>query len=191
MGHRYCSGRVLFWLVPSLDRLLPPPASGTGSIMHPSGRVLPLGIAQPIQSQELEQKGSLADWDSKSDLKLSWGEGEEEGCGASQQTAGYEQSSSDSGGVEEEAMVQTVMRQLESDSSSSESDSDSSSSDDEAGYDGRKDGMESGQQQYEQHNRTEASGLPHLAKSSERGGMAELVRKSSSASIIPSRGADI
>lgn len=152
--------------------------------------MLPLGIAQPIQSQEHELKGSLADWDSKNDLKLSWGEEEGDGCGPSLQTTGYAQASSDSGDVDDEAMVQTVMRQLESDSSSSESESDSSSSDDEAGYDGRKDGMESGQQQYEDHSRTETSGLPHSTKSSERGGVAELIRKSSSASIIPTRGTD-
>ncbi|CAI7993569.1 hypothetical protein GBAR_LOCUS1278, partial [Geodia barretti] len=41
--------------------------SSPGSIMHPSGRILPVGIAQPMQSRDLDSRDPqpVADWEGK------------------------------------------------------------------------------------------------------------------------------
>lgn len=108
-----------------------PIGSGLSSIVHPSGRVLPVGIAQPMQSCELEQKrqqqsgGDSAD---ETDHTSLWKGG---GVGEGKRVATTHPSTSSSVEEEEEEEdVQKVMSQIETDMSSSDSDSDSSSDDD-------------------------------------------------------------
>ena len=102
--------------------------------MHPSGRVLPVGIAQPIQSYEHDPR-QTTEWDS---TKPSWREtGGEGGKMEPLQTKGCHRSTSSSVDIDDEADVQKVVSELDSDSSDSESDS---SSDDGSG-------MEPSQQQ--------------------------------------------
>lgn len=148
------------------------PASGPSSIMHPSGRVLPVGIAQPIQSREHEEKDPMADW---TDIKPCWKEGEG-GETDPFQTKGCHQSTSSSADVD--AAVQKVMSQLKSDLSSSGTDSSSSTDDDD-------DGMESGQQQ----NKKQQYGIEtrNIVQSIKTKGStsAQLARTSPSTSLPP------
>ena len=87
--------------------------------MHPSGRVLPVGIAQPMQSCELEQKRQQGGAEEPGLAPL-WKGGVEEG-----KKAGLRSTSNSV--EEEEDDVQKVMSQIDKDMSSSDSESDSSS----------------------------------------------------------------
>ena len=120
-----------------------PSASGPSSIVHPSGRILPVGIAQPIQSQSVEQRGTQyhdSPWASeKTDSAgtTGWKEGGGEGGQTGPLVTKPGQRSA-AVAVDDEAAVREVMSQLETDLSSSDSDSDSSSNNEDA------DGMDSG-----------------------------------------------
>ena len=159
----------------------PPPslASGPSSILHPSGRMLPVGIAQPMQSRDHEQREPLSDWDYKTDTKPTW-EGEGEGDKTNPlQTTVHHQSTSSSVDVDEEVTVQKVMSQMESDSSiSSDSDSDSDSSSD----DGR---TEVGQQHVKQQYGNVTVDTAQSIKDPQKHASAQMMRKSSSASLGP------
>ena len=155
-----------------------PTASGPSSIRHPSGRVLPVGIAQPIQSYEHEPKDSrqTTEWDS---TKPSWREeGGEGGDMGPFETKGYHQSTSSSADIDDEADVQKVVSELDSDSSDSESDSSSDDS-----------GMEPNQQQnMKQQYENEAIAQPVKTKG---GALSRVTRIPSTASLsgipVPTR----
>ena len=98
--------------------------------MHPSGRVLPVGIAQPIQSYEPEPKDprQTTEWDCTTNIKPPWREEGGEGDETEPfETKGCHQSTSSSVGIDDEADVQKVVSELDSDLQSSDSESDSSS----------------------------------------------------------------
>lgn len=148
-------------------------ASGPSSFRHPSGRVIPVGIAQPIQSCEHEQREPLAaEWDCKTDAKPSWREGEG-GEMDPIRAKGYHQSTSSSTSVEVEEDVQKAMSQMD-DESSSESDSESSTDDD--------DGMEPNQQQ---NVKSQYGNETKSAQSFQTATTAQITRTSSSTSLVP------
>lgn len=135
--------------------------------------MIPVGIAQPIQSWESEQKDLAAEWECKTDAKplCSEGEGGETGP---LRTKGYHQSTSSSSNVEVEEDVQKAMSQMETESSS---DSESSIED------GDDDGMEPSQQldvEPQYGNQTKAA-----QSFKAKGAAAQIMRSSSTASLPP------
>lgn len=141
--------------------------------------MIPVGIAQPIQSRGNEQKECLAaEWDCKTDAKPSCSEGEG-GETEPLRTKGYHQSTSSSTSVEVEEDVQKAMSQMETESSS-ESDSESSTED----GDDDDDGMESSQQPDV---KSQYGNEPKSAQSFKTKGAtaAQMMRTSSTASLPP------
>ena len=97
--------------------------------MHPSGRILPVGIAQPMQSRDLDSRDPqpVADWEGKT--RPVW---KDEGEGVGDETGTLEtKPSRPSTDVEDEASVQEVMSQLNTGLSSFESNASSEEEDDE------------------------------------------------------------
>ena len=91
--------------------------------MHPSGRMLPVGIAQPMQSLELDLRDPqpVADWEGKPrPLWKDEGEGEESES-EPLETKPDHQATEGGGDVDEEVAVQEVLSQLNADLSSSDS----------------------------------------------------------------------
>ena len=109
--------------------------------MHPSGRILPVGIAQPMQSRDLDSRDPqpVADWEGKT--RPVW---KDEGEGVGDETGTLEtKPSRPSTDVEDEASVQEVMSQLNTGLSSFES---NASSEEEEEDDENDDEMDSRQQ---------------------------------------------
>lgn len=133
-----------------------------------------MGIAQPIQNCEHEQRELLAaEWDCKTDAKPSWREGEG-GEMDPIRTKGYHQSTSSGTSVEVEEDVQKAMSQMEAESSESESESSTDGDDD--------DGMEPSQHQ---NVKAQYGNETKSAQSFKCSTTAQIARTSSAASLPP------
>ena len=109
--------------------------------MHPSGRILPVGIAQPMQSRGQEQQRDdniMMDSNEKTDSGVFWKE-EDDDSGSLETKPEQQKLSVTVDAEEDELAVQEMIDQINTDLSSSDSDSDSSSNDEDQA------GMESGQ----------------------------------------------